>query len=51
MMKIEFKAMSEKEGWAYERELKSNGFRKTADCMWVKIYEKENVQVVLQREY
>lgn len=51
MMKIEFNAMNEKEERAYERELKGNGFRKTADCMWVKIYEKENVQVVLSREY
>lgn len=51
MTKIEFKVMSEKESRAYERELKNNGFRKTADCMWVKIYEKENLQVVLSREY
>lgn len=51
MTKIEFKAMNKKEEQAYERELKDNGFRKTADCMWVKIYEKENIQVVLSREY
>ena len=33
MTKIEFKAMSEKEERAYERELKSNGFRKTSYCI------------------
>lgn len=51
MTKMEFKAMDEKEMWAYERELKNNGFKKTSDCMWVKIYEKENMQAVLPREY
>lgn len=51
MMKIEFKAMNKKEEQAYEKEIKGNGFRKTADCMWGKIYEKENAQVVLSREY
>ena len=51
MMKLEFKAMSEKEGRVYERELKNNGFRKASDCMWVKIYEKENLQVSVLREY
>ncbi len=51
MTKIEFKTMSEKEERAYEKELKNNGFKKTADCMWAKIYEKENIQFVLTREY
>lgn len=51
MKKIEFKAMNEKEMRAYEREFKNNGFKKTSDCMWVKIYEKENMQAVLSREY
>ena len=34
-----------------EENLKRYGYVKTSDCMWTKIYKKNNVTVVLNREY
>ena len=45
------KMWSEKDMNENERNLKEYGYTKTSDCMWVKIYEKENSKVTLIREY
>lgn len=34
-----------------ERNLKSCGYRKTNDCMWVKIYVLGELEVVLSRQF
>ena len=34
-----------------EENLKRYDYVKTSDCMWTKIYKKNNVTVVLNREY
>lgn len=34
-----------------EETLKKYGYAKTADCMWAKTYKKNNVTVVLKREW
>jgi hypothetical protein len=50
-MRKEMNCYEEKEMQQLERGLKRDGFRKTADCMWAKIYEKDNEMVVLTREW
>lgn len=50
-MKITINAMSEKEMKTLERDLNNLGYSKTADCMWCKIYSKDNTDYVLNREY
>lgn len=34
-----------------EENLLNYGYMKTSDCYWVKIYKKDNVTVILHREY
>ena len=34
-----------------ETKLKQTGYKKTSDCMWVRIYTKGNNQVVISREW
>lgn len=50
-MKITLIANSADEMRIFEVGLKSQGFIKTSDCMWVKIYTKNNVEYVISREY
>lgn len=51
MKKIELRTMNEIEMKFYEKGLKELGFTKTNDCMWVKIYKKENLEYIISREY
>jgi len=51
MRKIELKATNESEMNFYEKGLKELGFTKTNDCMWVKIYKRDNLEYVITREY
>ena len=37
------------EMWKLEKELKAQGFVKTADCFWVQHYKKGNEEVRLER--
>ena len=48
---MKIKMWNEKDMAENERNLKEYGYKKTSDCMWVKIYEKGNSQVILIREY
>lgn len=51
MIRTEIKAYTEKEMRDTERKLKETGYTKTNDCMWVKIYAKNNNEIVLTKEY
>ena len=51
MIRTEIKAYTEKEMRDTERKLKETGYTKTNDCMWVKIYTKNNNEIVLTKEY
>lgn len=51
MIRTEIKAYTENEMREIERKLKVTGYAKTNDCMWVKIYTKNNNQIVLTREF
>lgn len=42
---------SEEEQKKFEAKLKLDGFKKTADCMWAKIYTKDNFEIVINREW
>ena len=42
---------SEHEMRSVEKFLKTRGYSKTADCMWCKIYSKDDTDYVLNREY
>lgn len=42
---------SEHEMRSVEKFLKTRGYSKTADCMWYKIYSKDDTDYVLNREY
>lgn len=35
----------------FEAGLKSTGYTKTADCMWAKIYKKDDTEIVIHREW
>ncbi len=50
-MTIKLNAMNENEMRWMGKSLKEQGFTKTADCMWTKIYSKENTEYVLIREW
>jgi hypothetical protein len=45
------KCYNENEMYFNEKQLKKDGYKKTSDCMWVKIYTKENSEISLIREY
>lgn len=47
--KIEVNTENEMKG--IEWKLRVTGYTKTNDCMWVKIYQKRNMEIVLTREY
>ena len=51
MNTITMKANNENEMRFFENGLKNQGFTKVSDCMWAKVYEKENMQYVIEREY
>ncbi len=51
MKTIKLKAMNENEMKFYEVGLKKLGYVKTNDCMWAKIYKKDNLEYVITREY
>ena len=50
-MIITLKANNENEMRFFEKGLKQQGFTKTSDCMWAKIYRKDNTEYVISREY
>lgn len=51
MIRTEIKAFTENEMREIERKLKVTGYTKTNDCMWAKIYTKNNNEIVLTREF
>ena len=51
MLRTEIKAYTENEMRDAERKLKETGYAKTNDCMWAKIYTKNNNEIVLTREF
>lgn len=51
MKQITLKATSENEMKFFENGLKQLGYEKTSDCMWAKIYTKDNSEYVVKREY
>lgn len=51
MLRTEIKAYTENEMRCTERKLKETGYTKANDCMWAKIYKKNNNEIVLTREY
>ena len=50
-MTITLKANNENEMRFFEKGLKEQGFTKANDCMWAKIYRKDNTEYVISREY
>ena len=48
-MKITIKPNNENEMKFFEKGLKEHGFVKTSDCMWVKIYRKNNTEYIIER--
>ena len=50
-MNTTIKFYTEKDMYNKEKELKQNGYKKIAECMWVKIYKKEDIEISLSREY
>lgn len=50
-MTITIKAMNENEMTWIENGLKEQGFKKISDCMWAKIYERNNTHYVITREF
>lgn len=50
-MTITIKAMDENEMRFFEKGLKEQGFAKTSDCMWAKVYTKNNTEYIITREY
>lgn len=50
-MTIKIKAMNENEMRFFEKGLKEQGFIKTSDCMWAKIYAKNNTEYIIAKEY
>lgn len=51
MIRTDIKAFTEEEMRTVERKLIETGYTKTNDCMWVKIYIKNNNKIILTREY
>ena len=50
-MTITINAMNENEMRFFEKGLKEQGFTKTSDCMWAKVYTKNNTEYIITREY
>jgi hypothetical protein len=51
MTRTEIKVNTEQEQREVERKLKETGYNKIADCMWAKIYTKNNNEIVVNREW
>ena len=51
MEKQKFIFTTQKDQVEYEKKIKSEGYLKISDCMWVKVYRKGYEEVVLCREY
>ncbi len=51
MNKVTLKIYTEKDMSYNISQLKRYGYKKTHDCMWALIFEKDNSIVTLQREY
>jgi len=51
MIRTDVNAYSKEEQREIEAKLKMTGYKKTADCMWVKIYTKGNLEIVVCREW
>ena len=51
MLRTEIKVYTENKMRDTERKLKETGYTKTNDCMWAKIYIKNNNEIVLTIEY
>lgn len=51
MIKTEIRTKTENEQKNIEKKLKETGYNKIADCMWVKIYIKNNNEIAIIREY
>jgi hypothetical protein len=37
--------------WDTERELKRKGYSKIADCMWVLIFQNDNEEIAVERDF
>lgn len=51
MIRTEIKCTTREEQREIERKLKETGYKKTTDCMWVKIFVKGNNEIVISREW
>jgi hypothetical protein len=51
MIRTEIKVYTEREQREVERKLHETGYNKTLDCMWAKIYIKNNNEIVVNREW
>ena len=51
MIKSNVKANTEIEMREIETKLKQTGYMKISDCMWAKIYEKNNNMIIVEREF
>ena len=51
MIKSNVKANTEVEMKEIETKLKQTGYTKTSDCMWSKIYEKNQNMIIVEREF
>ena len=51
MIRTEIKTYTEREQREVERKLQETGYNKIADCMWAKIYTKNNNEIVVNREW
>ena len=51
MIRTEIITNTESEQKEVERKLRETGYTKTNDCMWVKIYIKDNNEIIVNREW
>ena len=51
MKTITMKANNESEMKWMGKGLTSSGYVKTNDCMWAKIYRKDNMEYIIEREF
>lgn len=51
MIKTEINVYTKNEEREIERKLKETEYTKTSDCMWVKIWNKGNNEIIVSREY
>lgn len=48
---VEINCYTEEDMMYHVSQLKRYGYTKTADCMWTKIFEKDDNMVILNREF